>query len=311
MNRLAIDLQAISGYVSFTIPVLFLGFLALGYFFSAWFHIGTAAFGLLLFINVYFKHVQPKHTILRNFGILGSARYLLESIGPELRQYFYSNDTEERPFNRTERAEVYRKAKNIDSAEAFGSLKEFDHHEIKLRHSMFPILKKDLKPYSCTFGEERGIKNSYTIKRPFYISAMSFGALGEHAIRSLARGARMAGIPMNTGEGGYPKYHLMEGPDIIFQMGTAKFGVRNDDSSLNDDKLRKLAAQQNIKMIEIKFSQGAKPGKGGLLPGEKVTQEKGLARILSRYNPGDRVELKVYHKGDEKTISVKLIERAN
>jgi len=102
---------------------------------------------------------------------------------------------------------------------------------------------------------------------------MSFGALGENAVRSLARGAKQAGIAINTGEGGYPKYHLMENPDIIFQMGTAKFGVRNLDGSLNDSKLKELSRDPRIKMIEIKLSQGAKPGKGGLLPKEKVTKE--------------------------------------
>ena len=105
------------------------------------------------------------------------------------------------------------------------------------------------------------------------VSAMSYGALSSNAVRAFARGARKAGIPMNTGEGGHPKYHLMEGCDLIFQMGTAKFGVRNEDGSLNDQMLSDLAAKDSIRMIEIKLSQGAKPGKGGLLPKEKITQE--------------------------------------
>ena len=105
------------------------------------------------------------------------------------------------------------------------------------------------------------------------LSAMSFGSLGSAAVRSLSRGARDAGIPMNTGEGGYPKYHLMGGADLIFQIGTAKFGVRNDDGSLNDAKLEELSNHPQVKMIEIKLSQGAKPGKGGLLPKEKITKE--------------------------------------
>jgi glutamate synthase domain-containing protein 2 len=105
------------------------------------------------------------------------------------------------------------------------------------------------------------------------ISAMSYGALGAPAVQALGRGARMSGIPMNTGEGGYPKYHLMTGADLIFQMGTAKFGVRDADGRLDDDRVSDLAAKPEIKMIEIKFSQGAKPGKGGLLPKEKITKE--------------------------------------
>ena len=99
---------------------------------------------------------------------------------------------------------------------------------------------------------------------------MSYGALGQKAVRSLARGAKLAGIPMNTGEGGYPKYHLLEGCDLIYQIGTAKFGVRNDDGTLNENKLKEIAALPEIKMVEIKFSQGAKPGKGGLLQRKKL-----------------------------------------
>ena len=206
----------------------------------------------------------------------------MESIGPELRQYFFANDTEEKPFNRNERSEVYRKAQNIDSATSFGSQNEFDASEVKIRHSMYPVLKSELEPFSVTFGEERGVKNPYTITHPIIISAMSYGALGEKAVRSLARGAKRASIPMNTGEGGYPKYHLLEGCDLIFQMGTAKFGVRNNDGTLNDELLQKIASKDSIKMVEIKLSQGAKPGKGGLLPKEKITDEIAELRGVSK-----------------------------
>jgi len=273
MERLAIDLQRTANLGSRALYVGMVGWTALGYLVHPGFYIGSVITAPFFLVNIYFKHIQTKHTILRNFGILGAARYILESIGPEMRQYFYMSDNEERPFNRTERAEVYRKSKDIDSASSFGSLKEFNHDELKIKHSFFPVLKKDVAKYKLTFGEERGIKNTYTINKPFLISAMSFGALGENAVRSLARGAKQAGIAINTGEGGYPKYHLMENPDIIFQMGTAKFGVRNLDGSLNDSKLKELSRDPRIKMIEIKLSQGAKPGKGGLLPKEKVTKE--------------------------------------
>jgi len=271
--RLAVDLPKIAQFINFAIPGIVILFALLGYFVSFYFHFGTVIFVLLTLINLYYRHVQDKHTLLRNFGLIGQMRYLIESIGPELRQYLYSSDTEEKPFSRIERAEVYRKAKDIDSSQAFGTLLKFDDHEIKIRHSLYPVDKKDLIPYSLTFGEERNIKNKYTITKPFIISAMSYGALGEHAVRSLSRGAKLAGIPMNTGEGGYPKFHLIEGSDLIWQMGTAKFGARNEDGTLNDEKLRKIANQTQVKMIEIKFSQGAKPGKGGLLPKEKITKE--------------------------------------
>ncbi len=273
MARLAIDLPWIARYVNVGIVVFLVLFWYLGVNVSLGYHLGTAIFLVLFLINVYYRHIQRRHTLLRNFGIIAQARYMIESLGPELRQYLYASDIEEKPFSRVERAEVYRKAKNIDSSEAFGSLLNFDDEEIKLRHSLYPVDQKDLKKYSLTFGEERGIKNKYTINKPFIVSAMSFGALGMNAVRSIARGAKAGGIPMNTGEGGYPKYHLMEKCDLIFQMGTAKFGVRNPDGSLNCDKLRNLASKPEIKMIEIKFSQGAKPGKGGLLPKEKITEE--------------------------------------
>ncbi|MBT4577146.1 FMN-binding glutamate synthase family protein [Candidatus Woesearchaeota archaeon] len=273
MARLAVDLPWIAKYVNTGIVIILLLFGYLGTIISSNFHIGTAIFLFLFLMNFYYRHIQTKHALLRNFGIIAQARYMIESVGPELRQYLYANDVEEKPFSRAERAEVYRKAKNIDSSEAFGSLLNFDDEEIKLRHSMYPIDKKDMEKYSLTFGEERDIKNKYTITKPFIASAMSFGALGQNAVRAISRGVKAAGIPMNTGEGGYPKYHLMEGSDLIFQIGTAKFGVRNPDGSLNGDKLRNLSKLPQIKMIEIKFSQGAKPGKGGLLPKEKITEE--------------------------------------
>jgi len=120
-------------------------------------------------------------------------------------------------------------------------------------------------------GAARGLDTTYRIKHPIMISAMSYGALGQNAVRALARGAKRAGATMNTGEGGFPKYHLMEGCDLIFQMGTAKFGVRDADGGLDESKLAALAARDQVKMVEIKLSQGAKPGKGGLLPKEKIT----------------------------------------
>jgi glutamate synthase domain-containing protein 2 len=280
MPRLAINLNKLALTTNILIPILTILFLILGITLSPYFHILTIPLAILLVYNIYLLNFQKQYTILSNFGLIGQLRYILESIGPELRQYFFLNDTEEKPFNRTEREEIYNKSKNEDSTAAFGSQSNFDEHEIKIKHSMYPSENKT-KKYEVTFGEERIIKNKYTITKPIMISAMSFGALGEHAVRSLARGAKLANIPINTGEGGYPKYHLMENPDIIFQMGTAKFGIRNPDSSLNDEKLKALAEKPNIKMIEIKLSQGAKPGKGGLLPKEKITKEISELRNVS------------------------------
>lgn len=272
-TSLTINLEKISRFVNLGLPLLFVAFLFAGYYYSFYWHFLTVTFLLATLLNFFYRHVQKNHALLTNFGWVAQGRYLIESLGPELRQYLFTNDQEERPFNRMERAEVYRKAKGIDASSAFGSQLEFDGSEFKLSHSLYPIPNSDIEPYQLTFGEERGITNQITIHKPILISAMSFGALGSHAVRALARGAKKAGVLMNTGEGGYPKYHLMEDCGIIFQMGTAKFGVRNPDSTLNEEKLRNLSLLPQVKMIEIKFSQGAKPGKGGLLPKEKITKE--------------------------------------
>lgn len=271
--RIAVNLESMAKLANRALPTFIIFFGVLGYFVSFYFHFLTVGAIILTAFNFYLLKGQTTHALLRNFGILAQLRYILESIGPEFRQYLYSNDTEERPFNRVERSDVYRKAKGIDSSAAFGSQREYDASEIKLRHSLYPVDHEDVEPFCLKFGEERGIKNIHTINKPIMISAMSFGALGKNAIHSLARGARKAGITMNTGEGGIPKHHLQEGCDLIFQMGTAKFGVRNEDGSLNKEKLEQLSKEDKIKMVEIKLSQGAKPGKGGLLPKEKITAE--------------------------------------
>ena len=227
---------------------------------------------MLIAIDFYCKYLQKRHTLLRNFGLLAFLRYFLEGLGPEFRQYLYASDIEEKPFNRTERSDVYKKAKNKYMASSFGSLLNFDSQEIKLKHSFFPYTG-EVTPFSLCFGEERNLKTRYKITKPILVGGMSFGSLGRNAVRALSRGAKKTNIPINTGEGGYPKYHLMEQSDLIFQMGTAKFGVRKEDGSFDPDKLKTISELEQVKMIEIKFSQGAKPGKGGLLPKEKITQE--------------------------------------
>ena len=224
-------------------------------------------------LNFYYLYIQKQHALLANFGILALFRYLVESIGPEFRQYLYSSDTEEKPFSRIDRADVYKKAKNRETSSAFGSLLDFDSKALKLKHSFYPMDINKLEPFRVCFGEERGLKQAYTIRKAIMVGGMSYGALGKKAIHSLSLGAKKADIPLNTGEGGYPKYHLIGGADLIFQLGTAKFGVRNEDGSLNSNLLENIARLDQVKMIEIKFSQGAKPGKGGFLPKEKITEE--------------------------------------
>lgn len=306
-SSLAVDLHKVSKFVNLAIPLFFLLFLASGIYISFYFHFLSVAFLFLTLVNFFYQNIQTDHTLLKNFGLLGQVRYLLESIGPELRQYLFASDQEEKPFSRLERSEVYRKAKNVDSASSFGSQMYFDASEMKVRHSMFPTPKERLKPFSVTYGEERGIETAYTIRRPIMISAMSYGALGANAVRALARGAKKAGIPMNTGEGGYPKYHLMEGCDLIFQMGTAKFGVRTPEGLLDDGKLKEIADKPEVKMIEIKFSQGAKPGKGGLLPKEKITDE--IADLRGVEKGADVVSPPFHPECDTAENTVKFIKR--
>ena len=306
-SKITIDLHKLAKFANLAIPILAVLFLLAGIKLSFYFHFLTVTFIFLTIINFFYRHVQTHHTLLRNFGVLGQGRYMIESIGPELWQYLFASDTEERPFNREERSEVYRKALNVDSAFSFGSQQNFDATEIKLRHSLYPVDTENLEPFSVTFGEERGIENTFTITKAVIISAMSYGALGQPAIRALARGAKMAGIPMNTGEGGCPRYHLQEGVDLIFQMGTSKFGVRNDDASLNEDDLKALASKEQVRMIEIKFSQGAKPGKGGLLPKEKITDEiaelRGVPKGKDVISPPHHVEC------TDKSSTVQFIKR--
>ena len=272
-TRVSINLDRMAKTANVAVFGALIGSALLGYYVSFYFHFATVFFLLLNLLNFYWRYIQKSHTLLANFGFLAQIRYLVESVGPEFRQYLYSSDTEERPFSRIERAEIYRKAKGVDSSGAFGTQRDFEPGCITLRHSFFPVVKEELAPFEVTFGGERALDNAYTITRPIIISAMSFGALGTHAVRALARGAKRASIPMNTGEGGYPKYHLMEGADLIFQIGTAKFGVRHQDGRLDEARLADLAAEPQVRMVEIKLSQGAKPGKGGLLPAEKISEE--------------------------------------
>ena len=289
-----VDLERMSRTANIGIVLLCVAFGIVGYFVSFYFHFLTVAFLLLVLLNAFWRHGQTSHTLLANFGFLAQIRYLVESVGPEFRQYLFASDTKERPFNRVERAEVYRKAKGVDSSAAFGSLLDFDRTENKLRHSFYPIDQEQLEPFDVAVGAARNLDTTYHIKRPIMISAMSYGALGENAVRALARGAKLAGAIMNTGEGGTPKYHLMEGCDLIFQIGTAKFGVRTQEGRLDEDKLVAIAGNGQVKMIEIKLSQGAKPGKGGLLPKEKLTAEiaelRGVPMDKDVISPAHHVE---------------------
>jgi glutamate synthase domain-containing protein 2 len=230
--------------------------------------------GLLVVVVMYIVDVnQTEHAIRRNFPVVGRFRYLFENLGEYFRQYFFAQDREEMPFNRAQRSWVYRAAKDIDTTVAFGSTRDLRPVGTYIFvNCPYPVLETDVSPTSeLEIGPYA--RQPYVTDSLFNVSAMSFGAISKPAVLALSNGSRMAGNWMNTGEGGLSPYHLEGGADIVFQMGTAKYGVRNKDGSLSDDKLREVAAHEQVKMIELKLSQGAKPGKGGILPGEKVTEE--------------------------------------
>lgn len=230
--------------------------------------------GFLIVVGMYIVDVtQTTHAIRRNFPVIGRFRYLFEKLGEYFRQYFFALDREEMPFNRAERSWVYRAAKGVDNTVAFGSTRNLRQvGTIMFVNCAYPVLETDIAPTSAvTVGPYA--RSPYTTDSIFNVSAMSFGAISKPAVLALSNGSRMAGVWMNTGEGGLSPYHLEGGADIVFQIGTAKYGVRNADGGLNDEKLREVAAYEQVKMIELKLSQGAKPGKGGILPGEKVTKE--------------------------------------
>ena len=215
---------------------------------------------------------QTEQTIRRNYPVIGRFRYFFEHLGEFFRQYFFALDREELPFNRAQRSWVYRAAKNIDSTVAFGSTHPLNQAgDIIFLNGLFPPLEEEVRPRGTIVYGEGFARHPYTSTSFFNISAMSFGALSAPAIEALSNGAREAGIWLNTGEGALSPFHLEGGCDIVFQIGTAKYGVRDDQGELSDKKLLALAELEEVRMFEIKLSQGAKPGKGGILPGAKVT----------------------------------------
>jgi hypothetical protein len=228
---------------------------------------------LAVVVTYIFDITQTKTAIRRNYPVIGHFRYFFEHLGEFFRQYFFAMDREELPFNRAQRGWVYRAGKNLPNTVAFGSTRDIRlPGSILFVNCPFPTLGEDaVPPGSVTIGE--GCEHPYTTASLFNISGMSYGALSKPAVLALSMGAKKAGCWMNAGEGAVSPYHLQGGADIVFQIGTAKNGVRDLEGNLNDDKLRKAAAIAQVKMFEIKMSQGAKPGKGGILPAGKVTEE--------------------------------------
>jgi len=255
--------------------------------------------GVLWAITAYLLDVtQTRHAIRRNYPVIGRFRYLLEHLGEFFRQYFFAMDREEMPFNRAQRSWVYRAAKDLNNTVAFGSTRDLrGTGNVLFVNCPFPTLGEDaVPPQPVTIGPD--CRQPYTTAAIFNISGMSYGAISKPAVLALSRGAKKAGIWMNTGEGGLSPYHLEGGADIVFQIGTAKYGVRDLDGQLSDDKLAALGAMAQVKMFEIKLSQGAKPGKGGILPGAKVSEEvaaiRGLRVGQDAFSPNRHPDIRNY-----------------
>ncbi len=233
--------------------------------------IAFAVVALLFFVFIR-DITQKKHSVLRTYPIIGRFRYFFEQLGEYFRQYFFAGDRDEMPFNRATRGWVYRLAKNEGGTIGFGST--YDLHApgalIFVNHP-FPVLEEERLPTPSLVLGEGYCKEPFEARSIVNISGMSFGAISAPAVRSLSRGASVAGCWMDTGEGGLSPYHVEGGSDIIMQIGTAKYGVRDAQGSLSPERLLELS--KVVKAFEIKLSQGAKPGKGGVLPGRKVTAE--------------------------------------
>ena len=230
---------------------------------------------ILFLIGVYISDVtQTKQAIRRNYPVIGHFRYYFEHIGTFFRQYFFTMDREEMPFNRAQRSWVYRAAKDIENTVAFGSTRDLKPRgTVLFVNTAFPTLGKDAVKCIPVVVGENSAASPFTAHSFFNISGMSYGAISKPAVLALSYGAKKAGAWMNTGEGGLSPHHLEGGADIVFQIGTAKYGARDKDGNLSDEKLREIAGHESVRMFEIKMSQGAKPGKGGMLPAAKVDEE--------------------------------------
>ena len=235
-----------------------------------------AAFALALAVlYLYVRDVtQKRHTVLRNFPVIGRLRFFFEDLGEYFRQYFFLGDREEMPFNRATRAWVYRMAKNEGGILGFGSTYDLNQPgALVFVNAAFPVLDGDHQPTPPLIIGEGWCDKPFVARSVINISGMSYGAISQPAVRALSRGAALSGCYMDTGEGGLSPYHLEGGCDVIYQIGTAKYGVRDEHGKLDLDKLRTMAAHEYVRAFEIKLSQGAKPGKGGVLPAAKVTEE--------------------------------------
>jgi len=242
---------------------------------SGWFAIGFVLFGALCLLGLY-DLTQARHSVLRNYPVIGHARYMFEAIRPEMRQYFFESNLDGTPFSREKRSLVYDRSKNIEGNVPFGT--EYDVYSNAyawVNHSLVP--KKPHEDHLRVVIGGPACKQPYSASL-FNISAMSFGSLSANAILALNTGAKAGGFAHDTGEGSISRYHRQGGGDLIWEIGSGYFGCRTADGRFDADKFAAQAADPQVKMVEIKLSQGAKPGHGGVLPGPKVTEEIAEAR---------------------------------
>jgi glutamate synthase domain-containing protein 2 len=240
---------------------------------SSLFVLAVGCIVLLIAVLFILDVSQTSDAIRRNYPVIGRFRYIFSTLGEFFRQYFFAMDREEMPFNRAQREWVYRSAEGVDNTVAFGSTQNLTPvGTVIFVNCPFPTLEEDSCPApNVVIGT--GCPNPYEPQSIINVSGMSFGALSKPAVRALSKGAAMANCWLNTGEGALSPWHLEGNCDIVFQIGTAKYGARTPDGRLDPAKLKALAERPQVKMFELKMSQGAKPGKGGILPAAKVTPE--------------------------------------
>ena len=255
---------------------------------SAGFLLPRRLLGLILAGVVVYDLVQRKHAILRNYPIVGHLRYLLERVGPELRQYIVTSNNEERPFSRDQRSWVYASAKRENNYSGFGTDDELElsPNYVVIKHSAFPLSTRQPGdsdyddryriPVAKILGGARNRPKAFRPESVVNVSGMSYGSLSAAAVEAINRGSAKAGCLHNTGEGGVSPYHRFGG-EMVWQIGTGYFGCRDARGNFSMDRFMETVDENPIRAIEIKLSQGAKPGRGGVLPGVKVTEE--IARV--------------------------------
>ena len=271
----------------------------------------AVGFAVLIVIVLYIvDRRQSGDAIRRNYPVIGRFRHLFSTLGEFFRQYFFAMDREELPFNRAQREWIGHSAAGKSNTIAFGSTRNLGVPGTPIFvNAAFPPLEDQFaKTAPMQIGPNA--REPYVAKSIFNLSGMSYGALSAPAIQALSKGSAKAGIWMNTGEGGVSPHHIAGGADIVFQIGTAKYGVRNENGDLCDEKLREVAAIPQVKMFEIKLSQGAKPGKGGILPGEKVSAEiaeiRGIKEGTPSLSPNRHAEVDTF--GDLLDIMTRIRE---